>query len=158
MTAPGPMMSLRSPSAAPRGALPRMHGGCGSQPSPRVTLAARWTCGSTALMGWGRGLRASLDERQLGLHAAAVERRLRGLERGDHAQAGPAVADRRLAAAHAVDEVLGLEPQRLGARDLGRHDVAGAVAQLELAEVGGVLEVDAVVEDLDPVSYTHLRA
>src|SRR5450759_217759 len=100
-------------------------------------------------MGWGRGLRTRLDGQYLGLHAAAVERRLGGLERGDHLQAGPAVGERRLAAAHAVYEVLGLEPERLGARHLGRDDVAGAVAQLELAEVRGLLEVDAVVEDLD---------
>ena len=52
------------------------------------------------------------------LDAAGLERRLRRLEGGDHAQPGPAVGDRRLAAAHAVDEVLRLEPQRLGAREI----------------------------------------
>jgi len=48
-----------------------------------------------------------------------------------------------------VHDVLGLEPQRLRAADLGGHDVAGAVAELELAVVLGLLEVHAVVEDLD---------
>jgi len=78
------MASGSSPSPAPRGALPKMHGDCSSQPAPSVTLRAIRTWGSTggwALDAWvtTEASRAVPSGRNRRLHNAAVERGLRRL-------------------------------------------------------------------------------
>src|SRR5215210_2606924 len=71
-----------------------------------------------------------------------VEPLLQPLEDAHHAHAALAVGERRAALAHALDEVLALDPQRLAARDPGTPDVPRA---RDVLAVGGGVLVEALV-------------
>ena len=74
----------------------------------------------------------------------------RGLDQLHDAQAEPAVGLRHLAVLDAIDEMLALDAQRLGARELRRPHVAGPVADAHLVDLLRVVgEADALVVDLD---------
>ncbi len=80
-------------------------------------------------------------------------RRIDRLHRFDHlddAQAELPVGHRRLAVHDAIDEVRAFDGQRLGARQLRRPHVAGAVADAHLLDLCRIVgEADALVVDLD---------
>src|SRR4051794_30179923 len=82
-----------------------------------------------------------------------VERRLRGLEDAHDTQTALAVRARGRAGAHAVQEVLALDAQRLAVRDPRAVDVARAG---DVLAVAGARLVEALVVDRDLALEVHV--
>src|SRR4051794_4338400 len=82
-----------------------------------------------------------------------VEALLQPLQHPHHAQAALAVGQRRAALAHALDEVLAFDPQRLAVRDPGAPDVPGAG---DVLAVGARALVEALVVDSDLALEVHV--
>src|SRR3954447_4056156 len=72
--------------------------------------------------------------------ARGLERRLQPLQHADDAEPGSPVGARRTARAHALHEVLALEPERLAVRDRRAVDVARAGDVLAVAGPGPLVE------------------
>src|SRR3954454_19683335 len=82
-----------------------------------------------------------------------VEALLQPFEHPHHAQAALAVGERRAALAHALDEVLALDPQRLAVRDPRAPDVPRAG---DVLAVGGGVLVEPLVVDGDLALEVHV--
>src|SRR4051812_38493167 len=92
------------------------------------------------------------DAAPLGPEAA-----VRRVEEPGHPQAHPAVAERRLALPDALGEMSDHRLERLARLDVGAPDIAGAVADEELAPaLGPLAEFDAAVVDLDRLGGVQL--
>src|SRR5262249_31222247 len=75
------------------------------------------------------------------------ERAVRSLKGGDHSHSLLTVTKRPVAAAHAVQEVLAFEPERLSPGDVWNHDFAASVGELKLPAVVSDRVLDALVVD-----------
>src|SRR5215813_11123533 len=70
-------------------------------------------------------------------HTTTAQRAVRSLKSGDHGHSLLTVTPRPVAAAHAVQEVLAFEPERLPPGDVWNHDLAASVGELKLPVVVG---------------------
>src|SRR5579875_773962 len=155
ITAPGPSLTPE-PSSAPGSTV-----ACAeippatARPPPPLgpRLAQRPGRGRGVRRGRGRRVRRGRGRRVRPGRGRGVQRALQALEHPDHPQPALSVGAGLPALAHALDEVLALDPQRLEIGDPGREDVAAAGDVLAVA--AGVL-VEALVVDRHLALQRHV--